>query len=127
MTRAIGLVLTAGAISTVGLLAWATDLSRASGWLWGAAIALWSLTPYGVAARATRLVERSPKALRLMLATAVLLAGFGVAGLVSAFVLHPDPQSGIVPVFLPIWQLLGMAPLAIGAQWLARRDLERGS
>jgi hypothetical protein len=126
MTRAIGVALTLGAVGTVGLLAWATDLSRPSGWLWGAAITLWSLTPYGVAARATRLVERSERALRVMLATAVLLSGFGLAGLASAFIFRPDAQSGVVPLFLPIGQLLGMAPLAIAAQWLARRELEGG-
>ena len=124
MKRAIGTVLLVGALGTVGLLAWATDLSRPAGWLWAAAISLWALAPYALAARATRLVAKSRRAVAVMLAAAGLLSGVGLAVLTSAFVLEPDPQSGLVPLFLPAWQLFGLAPFAIAAPWLARRERE---
>jgi hypothetical protein len=122
VTRAIGSVLLLGALGTVGLIAWATDLSRPAGWLWAAAISLWSLAPYGVAARATRQVEASRRARATMLAAVALLSATGLAVLARTLVLAPDPESGLVPLFLPAWQLLGLAPFAIAAQWLAGRE-----
>jgi hypothetical protein len=122
VTRAIGSVLLAGALGTVGLLAWASDLSRPAGWLWAAAVTLWALAPYAVAARATRLVGASRRARATLLVGASLLAAAGLTILTRAFVLEPDPQSGLVPLFLPAWQLVGLAPFAIAAQWLARRE-----
>lgn len=126
MTRAIGVVLLLGGVGTVGLIAWALDLGRASAWVWGAAVSLWALAPYAVAARATLGVAGSRGGEALMLAAALLLAGAGLAALTSAFVLDPDPQNGLVALFLPIWQLLGLAPFAIGAQHLARRGRPAG-
>jgi len=121
LTRIIAAVLLLGAVGTVGLIAYASDLTRPSAWLWGAAISIWSLSPYAVAARATRLAGDAHAALATMLAAAVLLSASGVAILASAFIFDLDPQSALVPLFLPAWQLLGLAPFAIAAQWLVRR------
>lgn len=121
MTRAVASVLLVGALATVGLIAYASDLTRPTAWLWSAAISIWSLSPYAVTARATRLAGDARPALGVMLGAALLLSASSIAILSSAFVFHLDPQSALVPIFLPIWQLLGLAPFAIAAQWLARR------
>jgi len=57
-----------------------------------------------------------------MLVAAGLLSATGLAVLANALLLAPDPQSGLVPLFLPAWQLVGLAPFAISAQWLAGRE-----
>lgn len=40
----------------------------------------------------------------------------------EAFIAHPDAQSGIVLIFIPLYQLAGLIPLLLVARLLARRS-----
>ena len=91
-----------------------------SWWLGFVLFGAWALVPYGVCAAAGRRVSGGREGL-VWLGASVLLTGASAAILYDAFVARPDAQSGLVFVFLPLWQLVGLAPFALVARFLARR------
>lgn len=113
-------VLAAGALITLGFMLHAGSPGQPSWWLGFLLIGAWSLAPYGVCAAAGRRVSAGREGL-VWLAASALLTGMSAALLYDAFVARPDAQSGLVFVFLPLWQLVGLAPVAPVARSLARR------
>lgn len=92
-------------------------------WWWGFFVpfAAWTLVPYAVLAFAVRRRDAGPAYAVTVCLGAALLAASSAAVLYSAFVAHLDPQSGLVLIFLPAWQLLGLMPILVVAQWLDGR------
>ena len=51
-----------------------------------------------------------------------LVAAFGASVYFDGFVAHPDPQSGLLLVFVPVYQWVGVVITLICAAWLVRRE-----
>jgi len=123
--RAVDVALSSGALATLGFMLYAGEPAEPVWWLSAIVFGAWALAPYLFVAWETR---RQPPVMgsRVLLAlAAVVMTAFGVAVLVSAFVLHPDPQSGLVILFVPIWQSLGLVPFVLGSRYFAFRSERR--
>jgi hypothetical protein len=57
-----------------------------------------------------------------VLAGSGLVVGFGGYVYYNGFVAHPDPQSGLLLVFVPVYQWIAVAITLGLAWWLARRE-----
>jgi FtsH-binding integral membrane protein len=121
LKRSIFTILLLGVLTTLGFMVHAGEPSSPSWWLLFVPFAGWVSVPYAVVALAVRRqpVVRSSQV--VLLIAAIALATFGGYTLYGAFVTHIDAQSGIVFVFLPLYQLVGLVPLLWIAQSLARR------
>lgn len=121
MLRAALGLLVLGVVVTIGFMLHAGEPAKPTWWLFLLPFAAWALAPYLlVAVLAFRLHAQGGAAAVLALA-ALLLAGSSALLLWLAFVAEPDPQSGLVFVVLPFWQLAAAVPLGLLARWLARR------
>ena len=60
--------------------------------------------------------------LSLLVALTWGIAILGIWALASAFFFHLDPQSALVALFLPLWQLIGVAVGLVATGWLAGRS-----
>lgn len=125
--RAIFFLLAVGAIGTLGFIAYAADPGQPSSWWFLFLLAVWALLPYAIAAAAVRWQPASHASDSVLLLAAVLLAGLGTFGLYDAFILDPDPQSGLLLIFLPLWELLGLIPVVGISRFVARRGRPRFS
>lgn len=105
---------------TLGFMLHAGSPGQPSWWLGFILFGAWALAPYGVCAAAARRASDGREGL-VWLAASVLLTGASAALLYDAFLARPDAQSGLVFLFLPLWQLVGLAPFALAARSLARR------
>ena len=122
LTRIIYALLLVGAIVTLGFMAQAGDTTQPSWWFFLPIFGAWVAFPYAAVAVVARWRPATPASHATLCIAAALLTGFGVLSLYSAFVTHLDPQSGIVLVFLPLWQLIGLTPFLLLSRHLARRD-----
>lgn len=111
-------VLAFGLLSQLGVLLWEKAISLDQ--IFTAItleVALWTIAPFVVMTfvawycSSGRQVSGLPTIVSLI--AALLLVGFGVLVLLNALVIHPDTQSGLVLVLLPIAQLKGA--LILGA------------
>jgi hypothetical protein len=91
-------------------------------WLHAAPFALWAFAPYALFGLASARMARSRAASAVMLVACALLSVVTAWLLRDAFVANLDAQSGIVFVFLPIWQAIALAPFLGAAVWLRGRD-----
>jgi hypothetical protein len=114
-------VLATGAVVTLGFMLDAGEPGASGWWLLFLGFGAWALLPYGVVALVAIRLGSSLASLRVLLAAALLLTGASSLLLYQAFVVDLDPQSGIVFVFLPVWQLVGLAPFLLLAGWLRSR------
>ncbi|MFQ6006862.1 MAG: hypothetical protein ACE5OQ_15330 [Woeseia sp.] len=114
-------VLVVGAITTLGFTIDAARPASLSQWLVSLAITFWGLLPYALVALTTRWLPTNKGSGLVLLMAAVLLSAFGVFGLYQSFVAHLDPQSAIVLIFIPLWQLLGLTPFVCVSWYLANR------
>ncbi|MBW2416282.1 MAG: hypothetical protein JRG76_17430 [Deltaproteobacteria bacterium] len=105
-------VLAAGACITLGFMVYAGSPGEPGWWL--------GFLPFAGVAWSVRIRRDGPGA-TLLLVGAVLLTSASTFLLYQAFVAEPDAQSGIVFVFLPVWQILAMLPFVLGAQSLRSR------
>ena len=90
-------------------------------WLGFLAFAVWATIPFGVVAVASHRFRAAAAALKLLLLASLLLTVSAMCLLYDAFVARPDAQSGILFVFLPVWQMIGLAPFLLGSRFLHRR------
>lgn len=109
-----------GAVATLGFMLYAGEPHRLVWWGLFAVFGAWALLPYLVLHRRLRGTDGPKLVHGVLLVAALLLTGFGFAVFLSAFFLEPDAQSGLVVLFIPIWQWVGL----IIAFWVAGR-LER--
>ena len=121
LTRVILVLLLVGVTTTLGFMGYAGDPTRPGWWLFFLLFGAWALLPYGVVAIAARQRPANRASDSVLCLAATLLSGLGILALYSAFVAHLDPQRGLVLVFLPLWQLLGLLPFLVVSRYLARR------
>lgn len=122
LTRATYVTLLAGASATLGFMAYAgAEPAGLAWWLSLLPFAAWALLPYALLAAAAHRRPANLASRSVVCAAAALLSGFSILVLYSAFVTHLDPQSAVVFVFLPLWQLIGLLPLLVVSRLLARR------
>lgn len=111
------------AIISIGVLAWATSIDLGSILLFPV-FAVWLVLPYGVLWLVSHQVrERWQEA--VLLVVTLVVGIFGVGALVYGFVTHPDPQSGLLLLIIPVWQLLGVG-FAAGIILVAERLRKTG-
>ena len=115
-------VLIVGAMATVGFTIYAARPNGSSNWGILIAVATWTLLPYAVVMAVARRLPSNRNSEILLCIAAVLLSGFGIFGLYQSFIVHLDPQSALVLVLLPLWQLLGLLPFLCVSWYLANRE-----
>jgi len=114
----------AGALITLGFMVYAGRPSSLE-WVVGVApFAIWALAPFAGGALVCRVVRSSSRALGIVAAAAGLLAGVTAVLLHRVIVVEADAQSGLVFLFLPLWQSLGLAPFVGFALWVAIREAQ---
>lgn len=113
------------AVAAVGLV-FTTVLMLYASEPWNAGVSRWAmilpfaalaLAPYLVIARLARKIGRDVVKSRALLAVALLVTAPAIFFYVMGFLIEPDPQSGLLFVFLPIYQLLAGAVAGM-AIWL---------
>jgi len=73
-----------------------------------------------VIALALRKPWASTEAMLVAFGTTIAVAGFALYIYTVAFFVKPDPQSGLVFLFIPLWQWIG-ALVGLGVAWLIER------
>jgi hypothetical protein len=106
-------------IATVGLLLKAADLS-AGLVLFLVLVLAWCVSPYALLALALRRPWMSTEAVLVAFATTIAVSGFAMYIYTVAFFVKPDAQSGLVFLFIPLWQWVG-ALIGLGVAWLIER------
>ena len=102
-------------IATAGLLMKVADLSS-----FLVIMLVWCLSPYALLALALHRPWRSTEAALVAFATTIAVSGFGLYIYTVAFFVKPDAQSGLVFLFIPLWQWIG-ALAGLGVAWLIER------
>lgn len=112
-------VAAAGLVFTTVLMLYASEPWNAGVGRWAMILpfAVLALSPYLVIARLARKIGRDAVKARALLAVAVLVTVPAVYFYVMGFLVEPDPQSGLLFVFLPIYQFLAGAVAGM-AIWL---------
>lgn len=96
-----------GAIVTCGLIVFTAQGAESGSWPFLIGVLLWALLPYvALYAIATRASKIGTWAWSLAAAT-VGISAFAIYFYWSGFFLHPDPQSGLLFLILPGYQLAG--------------------
>ena len=122
LERSTSLVLLLGFLTTLGFMVYAGEPSNPWWWLLFVPFAAWAGGPYVAVALVARRPSSSRASRLIALLTAIGLTAFGAYSLFTAFVTHLDAQSGIVFVFLPLYQLIGVFPMVLIAQSLTPRE-----
>jgi hypothetical protein len=111
-----------GFLTSIAFMIHAGEPRILSWWLLFFPFAAWTLVPYALVVQAARRQPASRSSQTVLLFAAAALLAFGSFTLYEAFVAHLDAQSGIVFVFLPLYELVGLVPLLWVARVLARRS-----
>lgn len=123
MKRATLAVLTGGFLISLGFMFYAGEPGRGSWWPLFVPFAAWAGLPYALIYAVSRRGPATRASSAVVLLSALAVSGFGALMLYEAFIAHPDAQSGIVLIFIPFYQVLGLLPLLWIARWLARRGV----
>ena len=112
-------VAVAGGLFTLALMLyasepWNADLGR---WALVLPFAVLAVSPYLVLARLARGLAGDTAKSRVMLGVALLVTAPAVWIYSQGFLIEPDPQSGLLFVFLPIYQFIAGAVGGMAA-WL---------
>lgn len=105
------LLLGIGGITTLGFMLYAGEPSEPTWWLLAIPFAAWSVIPYGALAVVARRLGNQQTASRIVLAAAALTSVIAIAALYTTFIAYADAQSGLVFLFLPVWQTVAALPL----------------
>lgn len=109
--RAAVAILVLGIAATIGVCVRCGDWN--DGQVAMALFTLWAISPYG-GFMALTLRRRRSQAVSWILAGGALVAVlFGVGALVDGFIVHLDAQSGLLFIFVPLWQWVGWIPFAL--------------
>lgn len=117
--RSIQAALACGAAAVVGFMIFAGEPAQPLWWLGFLLFAAWGLVPFAIVYRFAQRNAASERALWVMLTAATFLAAGGFFVLRDAFLLHPDAQSGILFVVLPVWQSIALIPFLAVARRLS--------
>jgi hypothetical protein len=104
-----------------GFMLWAGDPDTGEWWALILPFALWGAAPFTGLGLAAWFARRSRAAIWLLLGVSLLLTVASALLLWDAFVASTDAQSGLVFVFLPIYQLVIAIPSAAVALFLGLR------
>ena len=119
-TRILALMMT---IATAGLMLKMADVTV--GMTLFLLLALgWCVSPYVAIALALRKPWSSTDAMLVAFATTVAVAGLALYTYLVAFFVKPDPQGGLVFLFVPLWQWVGTL-VGLGVAWLMERRAAR--
>jgi hypothetical protein len=111
-----------GSLVTLGFMVYAGRPSSL-GWFVGIApFAIWAVAPFAGGAVACRAVRSSPRGLAIVAVAAGLIACGTAVLLYHALVVASDAQSGLLFLFLPLWQAVALAPFVVFALRVARRE-----
>ncbi|MDH4030083.1 MAG: hypothetical protein OEU49_04465 [Chromatiales bacterium] len=121
MRRATLAVLICGFLTTLGFMFHAGEPQRLSWWPLFVPFAAWAGVPYALVYAASRRGPATTASHAVVFLSALAVSGFSALMLYQAFIAHPDAQSGIVLLFIPFYQVLGLLPLLWVARVLARR------
>ncbi len=124
LPKMLVVVLALGILLTWGFMIAAGTPSRLWWWAVSVPFATWVAVPYAVVLAAGMRLRSAAPSLWVLLVVAALLSLSAAFLLYQVFVVHLDAQSGIVFVFLPGWQLLGIVPLLFLARFLHRRQVD---
>lgn len=108
-TRATYAVASAGALFTLGMVLFASrpwSGQGGGGWLVLAAFAAFALSPYAALALAARKAAPRPSGAAIVLAVGVLVTVAAAWFYVLGFFIEPDAQSGLLFIFLPVYQYI---------------------
>jgi hypothetical protein len=112
----------AGSLVTLGFMVYAGKPSSLGWFVKIAPFAIWAVAPFAGGALVCRWVRSSPRGLAIVAGAAGLLACGTAVLLYHGFVVAPDAQNGLLFLFLPLWQALGLAPFVVFALRVARRE-----
>lgn len=112
-------IATAGLLVTTALMLyasepWNVDVQR---WAMILPFAVLALSPYLVIARLSRALSHDAVKSRVLLGVAILVTAPALFFYVMGLVIEPDAQSGLLFVFLPIYQFIAGAVAGM-AIWL---------
>ena len=107
------------AIATAGLLLGMADVTVGTSLFLLLALA-WCVSPYAAIALALRKPWSSTEAILVAFATTIAVSGLALYVYTVAFFVKPDPQGGLVLLFIPLWQW-GVALVGLGVAWLMER------
>lgn len=120
--RSISGALLVGVLVTVGFMLYAGEPGDPRWWLGFFFFGLWSFVPFLVVAYLAHRFSTSQRSLWTLLPAALLLTAANSIVLYMSFIAQPDPQSGVVFVFLPMMQLVALVPFLVVAFVLRKRD-----
>ena len=84
----------------------------------------WCVSPYAAIVMALHRPWKSTEAVLVAFATTIAIAGLAAYVYIVAFFVKPDPQGGLVLLFIPLWQWVG-AVVGLGVAWLMERRPRR--
>lgn len=125
LSNAAAAVVALAALATFFLMLYAGRPWQGSvlSWIGVVAFGAWAISPYAL----LMFLIRHGRTNRLKSLT-LLLLGLALSALalfvyVDALFVHPDPQSGLVFLFVPLYQLVGSAIIIAGV-WVVAERLE---
>lgn len=119
-TRILALMM---AIATAGLVLKLADVTVGTSLFLALALA-WCVSPYALVAFALRKPWAGTEAILVAFATTLAISGLALYAYTVAFFVKPDPQSGLLLLFMPLWQWIG-ALAGLGVAWLTERRATR--
>lgn len=113
-------VLAAAAVATAGVVVSQADRSNVALIVLTTAFVVWAASPYALLwAAAVRWTPGTGPA-ALVLGASVAVSAFGLWIYYQGFYVSPDPQSGLLVLFIPFWQWLGAGlAVTVAAIWSA--------
>ncbi len=79
--------------------------------LYAVGMMVWVSVPWIYVALIAALTKHKSKLIALLVA-AVIAGAFGVGVIIDAFYFHIDAQSGLVFIFIPLWQLIFLVAIS---------------
>lgn len=123
LTRLSYATIAIGIVVTLWFMLRAGTGNSVGQWLLAIPFAVWVAVPYAIAGVAVRWLRGSPRSQAVLLFTAIVLTSTAIFLLYQSFVASGvDAQSALVFVFLPLWQVIGLAPFLFVAFLLRRRN-----
>lgn len=107
------------AIATAGLVLRMADITVGTSLFLLLALA-WCVSPYAAIVLALRKPWTGTEASLVAFATTLGVSGLALYVYSVAFFVKPDPQSGLVFLFIPLWQWVGVV-VGLGVAWLVQR------
>jgi predicted RNA-binding Zn-ribbon protein involved in translation (DUF1610 family) len=108
------LISAASAVFTLGMMTYASKPWRMAstqfvGWIgFMLGFGLWAISPYVMLGLKSRKRNYTARQSITFLVGIILLAAFGVYGILDTMFIHPDAQGALIFVFLPGWQWIGV-------------------